>query len=108
MGSITTLVVWFSKSFGLFYLIALSIVVLVYAYWPSNKKRFDDAAQSILGDEDKPHRDSHGGRGTRSPYRLSDDRSRMERHQGTEHAGASAGLFLPDRDGACSPSPTGC
>jgi cytochrome c oxidase cbb3-type subunit 4 len=30
-------VVWFSKSFGLFYLIALSIGVLVYAFWPSNK-----------------------------------------------------------------------
>ncbi len=30
--------VWFSKSFGLFYLIALAIIVLVYAYWPSNKK----------------------------------------------------------------------
>ena len=49
--------VWFSKSFGLFYLIALSIAVLIYAYWPSNKKQFDEAAQSILDDEDKPHRD---------------------------------------------------
>jgi cytochrome c oxidase cbb3-type subunit 4 len=45
---------WLSKSFGLFYLIALSIGVLVYTYWPSNKKRFDDAAKSILRDEDKP------------------------------------------------------
>jgi cytochrome c oxidase cbb3-type subunit 4 len=49
--------VWFSKSFGLFYLIALSLGVLVYAFWPSNKKRFDDAAQSILDHEDKPHKD---------------------------------------------------
>jgi cytochrome c oxidase cbb3-type subunit 4 len=49
--------VWFSKSFGLFYLIALSLGVLVYAFWPSNKKRFDDAAQSILDPEDKPHKD---------------------------------------------------
>ena len=49
--------VWFSKSFGLFYLIALSIIIVAYAYWPSNKKQFDEAAQSILGDEDKPHRD---------------------------------------------------
>lgn len=48
--------VWFSKSFGLFYLIALSIGVLVYAYWPSNKKAFDDAAQAILVDDDKPYR----------------------------------------------------
>ena len=36
--------VWFSKSFGLFYLIALSVAVVVYAYWPSNKRRFDQAA----------------------------------------------------------------
>jgi cytochrome c oxidase cbb3-type subunit 4 len=46
----------FSKTFGLFYLIALSIAVLVYAFWPSNKKRFDHAAHSILTDEDKPWR----------------------------------------------------
>jgi cytochrome c oxidase cbb3-type subunit IV len=50
-------VVWFSKSFGLFYLIALSIVILGYAYWPSNKKQFDEAAQSILGHPDEPHTD---------------------------------------------------
>ena len=48
--------VGFSKSSGLFYLIALSIGVLIYAYWPSNKKRFDHAARSILSDEDKPWR----------------------------------------------------
>jgi len=46
----------FAKSFGLFYLIALSIGVVVYAMWPSNKKRFDRAAQSILDDEDIPCR----------------------------------------------------
>jgi cytochrome c oxidase cbb3-type subunit 4 len=48
--------VWLSKSFGLFYLIALSLAVGAYAYWPSNKKRFDRAADSILDDEDKPCR----------------------------------------------------
>ena len=47
-----------SKSFGLFYLIALSIGVLIYAYWPSNKTRFDHAARSILSDEDKPYQDA--------------------------------------------------
>ena len=58
--------VWFSKSFGLFYLIALSIIIVAYAFWPSNKKRFDEAAQSILGDEDKPHRDQpHRGQSWR-------------------------------------------
>ena len=46
--------VWFSQSFGLFYLIALSVAVVAYAYWPRNRQRFDRAAQSILNDEDHP------------------------------------------------------
>lgn len=46
----------FSKSFGLFYLIALSIGITVYAFWPSLGKRFDKAAKSILDDEDGPCR----------------------------------------------------
>jgi cytochrome c oxidase cbb3-type subunit IV len=46
--------VWFSKSFGLFYLIGLAIIVVIYAYWPSNKKKFDHAAKSILRSEDRP------------------------------------------------------
>ncbi|MBR0750168.1 cbb3-type cytochrome c oxidase subunit 3 [Bradyrhizobium japonicum] len=45
-----------SKSFGLFYLIALSIITVVYAYWPSNRKAFDRAAKSILRNEDGPWR----------------------------------------------------
>jgi cytochrome c oxidase cbb3-type subunit 4 len=46
----------FAKSYGLFYLIALALAVLVYTFWPSNKVRFDDAAKSILDDEDGPCR----------------------------------------------------
>lgn len=47
--------VGFSKSFGLFYLIAMSVAVLAYVYWPSNKKSFDAAAASPIGDEeDRP------------------------------------------------------
>lgn len=48
---------WFAeaaKSFGLFYLIALSIGITVYAFWPSLGKRFDTAAKSILDDEEGP------------------------------------------------------
>ena len=45
-----------AKSFGLFYLIALSIGVLIYTFWPSNKKRFDRAARDIIQDEDTPWR----------------------------------------------------
>jgi cytochrome c oxidase cbb3-type subunit 4 len=48
--------VWLAQSFGLFYLIGLSLAVLVYVYWPSNKKRFEQAAQAILQGEDKPWR----------------------------------------------------
>lgn len=48
--------VWFSKSYGLFYLVGLSMIVVIYAYWPSNKKTFDKAAASILESEDKPWR----------------------------------------------------
>ncbi len=45
----------FAKSFGLFYLIAMSIGVVVYAYWPANRKQFDHAANSIISDdEDRP------------------------------------------------------
>ena len=46
--------VWFSKSFGLFYLMGFSLAVLAYVFWPSNKASFDHAASSILNDEDKP------------------------------------------------------
>ena len=46
----------FAKSFGLFYLIALSIGTVIFAFWPSNKERFDRAAQSILDDGDRPWR----------------------------------------------------
>ncbi len=46
--------VWLSKSFGLFYLIAMAIVALAYAFWPSNKTRFDRAARAILDHEDRP------------------------------------------------------
>lgn len=49
--------VGFSKSFGLFYLVALSLGVLVYTFWPSNQQRFRDAATQIIADEeDQPWR----------------------------------------------------
>ena len=51
-----------AKSFGLFYLIALSVGVTVYAFWPSLGSRFDRAARSVLDDEDGPagREDAHG------------------------------------------------
>jgi len=47
-------VVRFSKSWGLVYLMGFFLCVIVYAFWPSNKKRFDRAKQSILDKDDKP------------------------------------------------------
>ncbi len=44
----------FAKSWGLFYLIALSIGVLAYTFWPGNRKRFDRAKKSIMDDESGP------------------------------------------------------
>lgn len=44
---------WLSKTVGLFYLLAMSAGVLVYAFWPANKARFDAAARSVLDEEDR-------------------------------------------------------
>lgn len=46
----------FSKSWGLFYLMGFFLCVVAYAFWPSNRKRFDRAKTSILDGEDKPWR----------------------------------------------------
>ena len=46
--------IYFSKSWGLFYLIAFSVGVLIYALRPSKKAAFERAAKQILDDEDKP------------------------------------------------------
>ena len=46
--------VWFAKTFGLFYFIAMSVIVLLYVYWPSNRREFDRAAASILEKDDRP------------------------------------------------------
>ncbi len=41
----------FSKSYGLFYMMGFFAIVVIYAYWPSNKDKFDKAASRILEDE---------------------------------------------------------
>jgi cytochrome c oxidase cbb3-type subunit 4 len=46
----------FAKTFGLIYLIILSVGVTVYAFWPSLGSRFDRAAKSVLDDEEGPWR----------------------------------------------------
>jgi len=56
MDTLHDTLVLFSKTFGLFYLIAFSVAVLVYVYWPSNRGKFERAAEAILQGEDKPCR----------------------------------------------------
>lgn len=46
--------VWLAKSAGLFYLVSLSIIIVAWVYWPSNKKRYERAAATILQDDDRP------------------------------------------------------
>ena len=43
-----------AKSFGLFWLVAMSIVITLYAFWPSLGGRLRRAADSILDDETGP------------------------------------------------------
>jgi cytochrome c oxidase cbb3-type subunit 4 len=47
-------VVFFAKSWGLFYLVLMAIAVVAYTFWPGNRKRFDRAKTSIMNDEDGP------------------------------------------------------
>lgn len=47
-------VVAFAKSWGLFYLIAMAVGVLIYALWPANRPRFNRAKTSILDKDDRP------------------------------------------------------
>lgn len=44
----------FAKSWGLFYLIAFAIAVMVYTFWPSNRERFREAKKRILEKDDRP------------------------------------------------------
>lgn len=46
-------VVAFAKSWGLFYLVAMALGILIYALWPGNRKRFDRAKKSILDKDDR-------------------------------------------------------
>ena len=38
-------VVYFSETYGLVYLVVLFLGAVVYALWPRNKAKFDDAAR---------------------------------------------------------------
>ncbi len=44
-------VLYVSETYGLLYLMLLFAIVLVYALWPRNKKKFDDAARMPLEED---------------------------------------------------------
>jgi cytochrome c oxidase cbb3-type subunit 4 len=44
------------ETWGLLFVIALSVAIAIYAYRPSKKPDFDRAANAILDDEDRPWR----------------------------------------------------
>jgi cytochrome c oxidase cbb3-type subunit 4 len=41
----------FAQTWGLVYFVAVFLVVLVYALWPSRKKRFEEAARIPLRED---------------------------------------------------------
>ena len=41
----------FSRTWGLVYLVAMFLAGIVYAFWPRNKAKFDQAAQIPLEDD---------------------------------------------------------
>ncbi len=38
----------FAQTWGLLYFVAVFLAVVVYVFWPSNKKKFDDAGRIPL------------------------------------------------------------
>jgi cytochrome c oxidase cbb3-type subunit 4 len=47
----------FAQTWGLFYVIGLFAIVLAYALWPRNQKKFDRAARMPLDDDGAPRAD---------------------------------------------------
>ena len=41
----------FAQTWGLIYFVAIFLVVLIYALWPSRKKEFDEAARIPLRED---------------------------------------------------------
>jgi cytochrome c oxidase cbb3-type subunit 4 len=41
----------FAQTWGLAYFVAVFLLMLVYALWPSRKKQFDEAARIPLGED---------------------------------------------------------
>lgn len=51
MDSTYKLLASFAQSMGVIYFMAIFLVVVVYALWPANKARFDEAARMPLRED---------------------------------------------------------
>jgi cytochrome c oxidase cbb3-type subunit 4 len=43
----------FAQSWGLLFFFIVFLAIVAYAFWPSNKKKFDEAARSPLREDDR-------------------------------------------------------
>jgi cytochrome c oxidase cbb3-type subunit 4 len=41
----------FAQTWGLVYFVAVFLIVVIYALWPSNRKKFDEAARMPLRED---------------------------------------------------------
>lgn len=69
----------FAQTWGMALLFILFVGVVIYAFWPGNRDKFKEAANTPLADEDDDDRKNLA----RPRQRHRDHRSRMGRHQGT-------------------------
>jgi cytochrome c oxidase cbb3-type subunit 4 len=42
----------FAQTWGLLFFVVIFMAIVVYAFWPSNKKKFDDAARTPMREDD--------------------------------------------------------
>lgn len=52
----------FAQTWGLVIFVAVFVVIVAYAVWPKNKKRFDEAARIPLEEDRKTNSDRKNGR----------------------------------------------
>lgn len=50
----------FAQTWGLVFLVCVFLGGVIYALWPSNKKRFDRASRMPLEDDDTPKENDRG------------------------------------------------
>lgn len=51
MSETYKLLAWFAQTWGLLYFVTVFFAVLIYAFWPSNKKKFDQASRIPLRED---------------------------------------------------------